>query len=125
VDWVAYEACLEDRLPGNPAVNDEESIDKWLRSCPAPLKMPYRRLVYTATDVSYESLHTIHRVVVPRERQINTANCIHSSEDHMIKRQNIRWPIASMQEKAEHTSISMYLKNEYLIDNDIWIYISI
>jgi hypothetical protein len=28
VDWVAYQACLEDRLPGNPPVNDEEAIDK-------------------------------------------------------------------------------------------------
>jgi hypothetical protein len=28
MDWVAYQACLEDRLPGNPTVNDEEAIDK-------------------------------------------------------------------------------------------------
>jgi hypothetical protein len=28
VDWVAYQACLEDRLQGNPVVNDEESIDR-------------------------------------------------------------------------------------------------
>jgi hypothetical protein len=28
VDWAAYQACLEDRLPGNPVINDEESIDK-------------------------------------------------------------------------------------------------
>jgi hypothetical protein len=28
MDWVAYQACLEDRLPGNPPVNDEEAIDK-------------------------------------------------------------------------------------------------
>jgi hypothetical protein len=41
----------------------------------------------------------------------------------MIKRQNTRWPIASMQEMAEHTSVSMQLKNEYFIDIDIWIYI--
>jgi hypothetical protein len=30
MDWVAYQACLEDRLPGNPSVNDEEAIDKCL-----------------------------------------------------------------------------------------------
>jgi hypothetical protein len=28
MDWVAYQACLEDRVPGNPSVNDEEAIDK-------------------------------------------------------------------------------------------------
>jgi hypothetical protein len=28
MEWVAYQACFEDRLPGNPVVNDEESIDK-------------------------------------------------------------------------------------------------
>jgi hypothetical protein len=28
VDWVAYQACLEDRIPGNPVVNDKVSIDK-------------------------------------------------------------------------------------------------
>jgi hypothetical protein len=28
VNWVAYQACLEDRFPGKPVVNDEMSIDK-------------------------------------------------------------------------------------------------
>jgi hypothetical protein len=28
VDKVAYQACLEDRLPQNPVVNDEEPIEK-------------------------------------------------------------------------------------------------
>jgi hypothetical protein len=28
MDWAAFQACLEDRLPGNPVVNDEEAIDK-------------------------------------------------------------------------------------------------
>jgi hypothetical protein len=28
IDWGAFQACLEDRLPGNPVVNDEEAIDK-------------------------------------------------------------------------------------------------
>jgi hypothetical protein len=28
VDWEAYQACLEDRLPGNPVINEDESIDK-------------------------------------------------------------------------------------------------
>jgi hypothetical protein len=28
MDWAAFQACLDDRLPGNPAVNDEEAIDK-------------------------------------------------------------------------------------------------
>jgi hypothetical protein len=28
VDWVALQACLEDIIPGNPIVNDEESLDK-------------------------------------------------------------------------------------------------
>jgi hypothetical protein len=28
MDWVAHQACLEDKLPGNPTVNDEEAIDK-------------------------------------------------------------------------------------------------
>jgi hypothetical protein len=27
MDWVAHQACLEGRLPGNPTVNDE-AIDK-------------------------------------------------------------------------------------------------
>jgi hypothetical protein len=26
--WAAFQACLDDRLPGNPVVNDEEAIDK-------------------------------------------------------------------------------------------------
>jgi elongation factor P--beta-lysine ligase len=28
MDWVAYQACLKDRLPGNPSVKDELEIDK-------------------------------------------------------------------------------------------------
>jgi hypothetical protein len=28
MDWSAFQACLESRLPGNPVVNDEEEIDK-------------------------------------------------------------------------------------------------
>jgi hypothetical protein len=28
VDWVLYQACLDDRLPGNPLLNVEKSIDK-------------------------------------------------------------------------------------------------
>jgi hypothetical protein len=66
-----------------------------------------RNRAATATDLSQESLHTIHRLVILRERQINTTNCIHCSEDYMIKRENTRWPIASMQEIAEHTSLSL------------------
>jgi hypothetical protein len=30
MDWVAYQAYLEGRLPGNPTVNDEEAIDKFV-----------------------------------------------------------------------------------------------
>jgi hypothetical protein len=30
MDWAVLEACLEDRLRGNHAVNDEEAIDKWV-----------------------------------------------------------------------------------------------
>jgi hypothetical protein len=28
MDWAAFQACLDDRLPGNPVVDDEEAIDK-------------------------------------------------------------------------------------------------
>jgi hypothetical protein len=28
MDWAAFQACLADRLPGNPLVVDEEAIDK-------------------------------------------------------------------------------------------------
>jgi hypothetical protein len=28
MDWVAYQAYLEGRLPGNSTVNDEEAMDK-------------------------------------------------------------------------------------------------
>jgi hypothetical protein len=28
MDWAAFQACLDDRLPGNPVVNDDEAIDK-------------------------------------------------------------------------------------------------
>jgi hypothetical protein len=28
MDWAAFQACLEDRLPGNPAVYGEEAIGK-------------------------------------------------------------------------------------------------
>jgi hypothetical protein len=28
MDWAAFQACLDDRLPGNPVVNNEEAIDK-------------------------------------------------------------------------------------------------
>jgi hypothetical protein len=30
MDWVAFQACLEHRLLGNPVVVDEEAIDKCL-----------------------------------------------------------------------------------------------
>jgi hypothetical protein len=28
MDWAAFQACLDDGLPGNPVVNNEEAIDK-------------------------------------------------------------------------------------------------
>jgi hypothetical protein len=28
IDWAAFQACLDDRFPENPVVNDEEAIDK-------------------------------------------------------------------------------------------------
>jgi hypothetical protein len=28
MDWAAFQACLYDRLQGNPVVNNEEAIDK-------------------------------------------------------------------------------------------------
>jgi hypothetical protein len=28
MDWGAFQACLENTLPGNPDVNDDEEIDK-------------------------------------------------------------------------------------------------
>jgi hypothetical protein len=28
MDWAAFQACLDERLPGNPVVNDEEAINK-------------------------------------------------------------------------------------------------
>jgi hypothetical protein len=28
MDWDAFQACLEDRLSGNPEINDKEAIDK-------------------------------------------------------------------------------------------------
>jgi hypothetical protein len=28
MDWAVFQACLDDRLPGNPVVNDEEAIEK-------------------------------------------------------------------------------------------------
>jgi hypothetical protein len=28
INWAGFQACLEDRLPGNPAVNDDYEIDK-------------------------------------------------------------------------------------------------
>jgi hypothetical protein len=31
MDWVAFQACLDDRLPGNPVVKDEEPIDKYVK----------------------------------------------------------------------------------------------
>jgi hypothetical protein len=34
MDWAAFQACLEHRLPGNPVVVDEEAIDKYLESGP-------------------------------------------------------------------------------------------
>jgi hypothetical protein len=30
MDWAVFQACLDDRLPGYPVVNDEEAIDKWV-----------------------------------------------------------------------------------------------
>jgi hypothetical protein len=30
MDWAAFQACLDDRLPGNPVVNVEEAIDKFV-----------------------------------------------------------------------------------------------
>jgi hypothetical protein len=30
MDWAAFQACLEDRLPGNPMVVDQEAIEKYL-----------------------------------------------------------------------------------------------
>jgi hypothetical protein len=28
IDWAAFQACFDGRLPGNPVVNDEKAIDK-------------------------------------------------------------------------------------------------
>jgi hypothetical protein len=28
MDWLAFQDCLDDRFPGNPAVNDKEAVDK-------------------------------------------------------------------------------------------------
>jgi hypothetical protein len=28
MDWAAFQACFDERLPGNPVVNDEEVIEK-------------------------------------------------------------------------------------------------
>jgi hypothetical protein len=28
MDWAAFQACLVDRLPGNPVIKDERAIDK-------------------------------------------------------------------------------------------------
>jgi hypothetical protein len=30
-DWAAFQACLDNRLPGNSVVNDEEAIDKCIK----------------------------------------------------------------------------------------------
>jgi hypothetical protein len=30
MDWAAFQACLEHRLPGNPVVVEEEAVDKCL-----------------------------------------------------------------------------------------------
>jgi hypothetical protein len=30
MDWAAFQACLEDRLPGNPVVVEEGAIEKCL-----------------------------------------------------------------------------------------------
>jgi hypothetical protein len=40
VDWAAYQACLEDRLPGNPVINDEESIDKCVEELSSAIQRP-------------------------------------------------------------------------------------
>jgi hypothetical protein len=38
MDWAAFQACLEDRLPGNPVVNNEEAIDKCIKELIGAIK---------------------------------------------------------------------------------------
>jgi hypothetical protein len=37
MDWATFQAYLEDRLPGNPAVNDEETMDKYFGELISPI----------------------------------------------------------------------------------------
>jgi hypothetical protein len=43
MDWAAFRACLEHRLPGNPVVVDEEAIDKCLEELTSAIHEAPRR----------------------------------------------------------------------------------
>jgi hypothetical protein len=64
--------CIKEELrregSGSPIPSNLVYIDTWR----------IQLVSSTATDRSQESLHTKHRLVVQRERHINTTNCIHS-----------------------------------------------
>jgi hypothetical protein len=47
MDWAAFQACLDDILPGNPVVNDEEAIDKCVEELTSTIQEA------TAASVSY------------------------------------------------------------------------
>jgi hypothetical protein len=38
MDWVAYQVCLEDRLQGNPVINEEEAFDKCVEELPSAIQ---------------------------------------------------------------------------------------
>jgi hypothetical protein len=40
MDWAAFQACLDDRLPVNPVVNDEEAIDKCVEELTSAIQEP-------------------------------------------------------------------------------------
>jgi hypothetical protein len=65
--WTEIQACLEDRVPGNPMVNDEETSA--LRSWPAPSRRPKRHLLSSTAYQPAISLPTsIHDVIRLKNR---------------------------------------------------------
>jgi hypothetical protein len=55
MDWVSYQACLEDRLPGSPSVNDEEAIDKCVEELSNAIQEAQRRLLQGVVTVPIHS----------------------------------------------------------------------
>jgi hypothetical protein len=63
MDWAALQALLENRLPGNPVVNDEEAIEKCVEELTSTIQQA------TAAPVPKRRTHVNQRPLLPARIQ--------------------------------------------------------